>query len=413
MDPLKVKFRSIPNTPGVYLFYGSRRELLYVGKATSLKSRVRSYFVGAKSSRPIEQMMHEVKEVSWEQTESVLEAVIVEANYIRKRKPRYNVLGRDDRSWNYITISKDDFPIVSTIRQHELEAIKDPKKKFKHFFGPYPGINTKATMKILRNLFYFSECVKKKRKRPCLYFEMGKCLGVCAGKITPEEYRKKVIRPLVTFLRGKKKQVIKDLERGMKVASKDEAFEEAARLRNQIRALKRIHDVALLNKSFFKNQLSGSRRSELVERIEGYDISNLGKTGKVGSMVVFTYGMPDKKEYRKFKIRAVEGQSDVDCLEEVLLRRLKHNEWRLPDVYLIDGGKPQVNRVKKVLKNVGIHRPVVGIAKGQKRAKNEFIVGSRDANIIKWIESNKSLLIQVRDEAHRFAIAYQRKLRRI
>ena len=195
----------------------------------------------------------------------------------------------------------------------------------------------------------------------------------------------------------------------MKEAAKAEEFEEAARLRNQISSLERIHDIALLNKSFFKEQ--GTNGKEQVSRIEGYDISNLGSTGKVGSMVVFDSAGPVKSEYRKFKIKSVVGQSDVDCLEEVLVRRFKHPEWQKPGVLMIDGGKPQVHRAREVLRRFGLDIPLVGIAKGPTRKKVEFIFGSRERWFIKWVDANKELLVQVRDEAHRFAVQYQRKTR--
>jgi excinuclease ABC subunit C len=202
------------------------------------------------------------------------------------------------------------------------------------------------------------------------------------------------------------------LKRRMKKASKEHDFEEAARLRDQINKLQRIHDIALLNKSFISD--ISEKKDTNRNRIEGYDISNLGATGKVGSMVVAEYGEQKKSDYRKFKIKTVKGQSDVDCLDEVIRRRLKHSEWPFPALFLIDGGKPQVNRVVRILKEKGIAIPVVGIAKGKERKKNEFIVGEGvGAKKIHWIERHKVLLTQVRDEAHRFAISYQRKLRKI
>lgn len=446
---LQDTLKKLPDTPGIYLFYSQKKELVYVGKATSLRNRVRSYFVGKKHSRPIEQMIHEVVDIKWKESESVLEAIILEANYIKKYKPKYNVLGRDDKSWNYIVITKDEYPAVSTIRQHEyqkkgLGAGNRELGEYKYVFGPYPGLNTKATMKLLRRMFYISDCQKKWRSRkkggdsrvrgndvskPCLYRQMGLCLGVCTQEISPTEYKKKVIKPLVSFLKGGKKLLISTLNRRMKEASKQQEYEEAARLRNQIASLERIHDVALLNKSFFDNkQLAISNKQ--ISRIEGYDISNLGSTGKVGSMVVFDTGGPVKSEYRKFKIKFVQGQSDVDCLEEVLVRRFrrssifegagrdllvqsvaKKEKWPLPDVLLIDGGRPQVHRAKEVVRRFGLEIPIIGIAKGAARKKNEFVFGSRERWFIKWVNENQNLLIQVRDEAHRFALSYQRKLR--
>ncbi|MBI2436975.1 MAG: GIY-YIG nuclease family protein [Candidatus Magasanikbacteria bacterium] len=454
---LVIEIKQFPDGPGIYLFYDIKKELIYVGKATSLRNRVGSYFRGTRTSRPIEQMIHEVVDIKIKQTDSVLEALILEGSYIKKYQPKYNIDWKDDKSWNYIGITTDLYPRVITLRQHELSGLDEKQIKqnisqrltslwlgqIKQLYGPYPGMKTKETMRLLQKLFFISTC-KPNSKRECLYQQMGQCLGVCTGEISPTDYRQKVVRPLTMFLRGNKKGVIKDLEQKMKEASKMHEFEEAARLRNQIEGLWRIHDIALLNNSFFDDFVdvyneNGRDRSRpvrtdfVVQRIEGYDISNFGITGKVGSMVVFDSFGPVKSQYRKFKIKTVEGQSDVDCLSEVLERRLRHvnialvgtgrdlsptsnakkDPWPLPDIFLIDGGKPQVNRAKQVLKKYNIGIPIVGIAKGPDRKKNEFIFRSMQKEFVLWVHTHQNLLIRVRDEAHRFAITYQKKLRKI
>ncbi|PIY93300.1 MAG: hypothetical protein COY69_02335 [Candidatus Magasanikbacteria bacterium CG_4_10_14_0_8_um_filter_32_14] len=417
------KVRQFPTEPGIYLFYNKNKELIYIGKATSLRNRVQSYFRGARSMRPIEQMMHEVVDIKIKETDSVLEAVILESNYIKKYLPKYNVEGKDDRSWNYVVISDDLFPRVYTVRQHELDQQNKQSKQnmqIKYLFGPYPELKTREMMRLLNRLFFISTCKpceSGKPCRPCMYYQIGQCLGVCTGEVSSHEYKSKVILPLVTFLRGGKKTLIKNLEIKMRRASKQEDFEEAGRLRNQISSLLKIHDVALLNSSFVEDSFKihpdfiGTRFK--ISRIEGYDISNLGTTGKVGSMVVFDDLEAQKKDYRKFKIRSVEGQSDVDCLKEVLERRLKHTEWTYPDVFLIDGGKPQVNAAMQILHKNNIKIPLVGIAKGPERKRNDFIFGVKDREFIKFVNDNQDLLIKVRDEAHRFAITFQRSLRKL
>jgi excinuclease ABC subunit C len=403
----------LPSKPGIYLFYNTQKELIYVGKATALKSRVRSYFLGKRTPRPIEEMIHEVVDIKYKQTDSVLEAVILESVYIKKYLPKYNVIGKDDKSWNYIVVSKELYPHVSTLREHDVKLLKlkNPRalKQFKYFFGPYPGLNTKAAMKLLRRIFHFSTC-KPLQGKPCLYRQMGQCLGVCTGEISAFDYVKKVIRPLALFLQGHKKKVIKEFEKRMKAASKVEDFEEAALLRDQLKALYRIHDVALLNDSFFKDLITDVQG---ITRIEGYDISNLGSTDKVGSMVVFNMSGPLKSEYRKFNIKSVVGQSDVDSLAEVMERRLKHSEWPLPQLFLIDGGRGQVNKIKAVLEARKVTIPVVGIAKGPERKRNDFILGSKNQNFIEWVSKHQDILIKVRDEAHRFAITFNRSKRKI
>lgn len=416
---LQKRLAELPDQPGIYLYYNASKELIYIGKATSLKNRVKSYFKGKRTPRPIEEMIHEVVEMDWKMTESALEAVILEAAYIKKFLPKYNVLGKDGKSWNYILITKDVYPRVITMRQHDLALLKknDPQavKQFSKTFGPYPGLNTQAAMKLLRRMFHFSTC-EPKSARPCLYYEMGLCFGVCIGEISATAYKQRVINPLSWFLSGKKKQVIKNFEIRMNKAAHDEQYEEAALIRNQLKDLHRIHDVTLINKSFFEDEVletDGFLGGQDSIRIEGYDISNLGASDKVGSMVVFDRSGPIKSQYRKFTIKTVVGQSDVDSLAEVLERRLKHDDWPKPDVILLDGGPPQVNRIKKVFEARGVTIPFVGIAKGAERKRNDFILGTKTAEFIVWVAAHQSLLIKVRDEAHRFAITFNRSKRKI
>jgi excinuclease ABC subunit C len=414
MEDLLKKSKSLPDLPGVYLFYSIQNELVYVGRATSLKSRVGSYFRGKKTPRPIEEMIHEVVKIKHEVTESVLESVILEAHYIKQFQPKYNVLGKDSKSWNYIVITKDSYPKIQTMREHELIGLTkegiDLEKKYYKIFGPYPGLNMGAAQKILRRLFRYSTC-EPNQKRPCLYYEMGQCLGVCAGTISAGEYKKHVIRPLVMFLSGKKKTVIKDFEKQMKAKAKAEQFEDASRFRDQIHSLQHIHDITIIDKSWFEYEQFKVDKS--VRRIEGYDISNLGPTGMVGSMVVFENGEPKKSAYRKFNIKTVAGQSDVDCLAEVVSRRLKHTEWPMPEVLLVDGGRPQINRIKNVFNNLNTKINLLGIAKGSERKRNDIILGSTNPAFIRWASEHRGLLIRVRDEAHRFAINFQRSKRKI
>ncbi|HRY63440.1 MAG TPA: GIY-YIG nuclease family protein [Patescibacteria group bacterium] len=468
MPTITKQLKSLPNSPGIYLFYNSRRELIYVGKATSLKNRVKSYFTGnQKSFRPIESMIDEVIKIKTIKTDSVLEAIILEGQYIKKFRPKYNVDWKDDKSWNYLAITNDQFPRLIAIRQHEISVIpakagiqtkkqkeknwipgsrrptktrrgSSPEDDRKKLFGPYPRLNTRETLKLLHKLFYLSRCSPPfltkegagggKKSKPCFDYQLGQCLGVCTGEITPKDYKTKVVKPLTEFLKGHKKILLTNLKKQMLLASKQENFEEAGRLRNQIKSLQHVQDVTLLNKDLFNNSYQPTALPTYrSNRIEAYDISNLGSTGKVGSMVVFNQSGPVKSEYRKFKIKTISGQSDVDCLKEIITRRFNNN-WPLPDLILVDGGVPQVNAIKNILQNVGAQNlvpvgtrrgafspniPVIGLAKGPTRHKNEFIFDRSNKKIADFIQANEILLIQARDEAHRFAITYQKKLRKI
>ncbi len=375
----------IPKESGIYLFY-IKGNLVYIGKATSLRSRVKSY-LNPKTNRPIEIMINGVDEVKWKVTDSVLEAIILESNYIKEFKPKYNVKEKDDRSWSYLVLTKGDFPKLEAVRERNLDS-----KKYKYIFGPYVGVNISEVSKLLHKIFFVSRC-NPNSKRPCFDYHLGKCLGVCTNEIDKKDYTDIVIKPLVLFLKGKKKRLVSELEKKMKQASLKENYEEAKRLRNQISFLKRIVDFSL---TFSKKEI------RVEKRIEGYDISNLGDEIMVGSMVVFDGEKPTKGEYKKFRVKR-KGQSDVDSLKEVVSRRLKHKEWKLPDLVLVDGGKPQVNAIQPLFSV-----PVVGIAKGKKRDKNEIIYSGKDD----WVYQNTDILISVRDEAHRFAITYQRNLKR-
>jgi len=405
--------KNIPTTPGIYLFYNVKKELIYVGKATSLKDRVKSYFSKQKSPRPIETFISEVSDIKWIITPSVLEAIILEANYIKKCKPKYNVLGKDDKSWNYLALTKTEFPSLVAIRQHDYKQLTTTdKKKYLKIFGPFPGLNTTAALKILRKLFNYSTCTPNDKKA-CFYYQLELCLGVCVGEITAKEYKTKVIRPLILFFDGKRTQLISTLQKQMGIAAKQENFEEAQRLRDQISNLKKIQDITLINKNFFNDTAAlDLSKHDIINHIEGYDISNLGATDVVGSLVTFIDGQPHKNKYREFKIHSFQGQSDVDALKEIMTRRLKHSEWTLPKLFLVDGGKPQINAIKSILEQSKITIPVIGIAKGAKRKNNNILI-PRDKKIAFWVANNKKLLIQVRDEAHRFAIKYNRELRKI
>ncbi|MFB6225818.1 MAG: GIY-YIG nuclease family protein [Candidatus Paceibacteria bacterium] len=429
MDTTEKQLKDLPNSPGIYIFKNSEGEIIYVGKASTLSKRVKSYFQDQNKKektarevfRPIEEMIEKVEDIKYKETDSALEAIILEGEYIKKYQPKYNVMGKDNKSWVFLVITNDKYPTLDYIRQHQYQQLTEEEKeeRFSEVFGPYPKLNTKATLKILRKLFNYSTCQTKERNysedKPCLYYQMGECLGVCTGEISPEKYKEKVIEPLKQFLSGGKEELIEELKQKMEQESKQKNFEEAARVRDQIKALNRIHDVALLNKSFIEDSMSINRLD--INRVEGYDISNLGKTDKVGSLAVFEDGEARKDQYRKFKIKSVEGQSDLDCLREVIERRAKYIGEETdfsesdPDLILVDGGKAQVNVVREALKEKNLEIPVCGIAKGPDRDKNRLIVEGLEPKLIKWVENHKQTLIELRDEAHRFALKYQKKLR--
>jgi excinuclease ABC subunit C len=239
-----------------------------------------------------------------------------------------------------------------------------------------------------------------KESKPCFNYQIGLCPGTCIGAADPAEYRK-TIANLKLFFAGKKKRVIAALEREMKAASAALEFEKAEKSRRRLFALQHIQDVALIADDKFQIPNAKFRRPF---RIEGYDISNIGGDHAVGSMAVFEGERPAKDEYRRFAIRTVIGSNDTAMFQEVLTRRFDHAEWKFPDLILVDGGVPQVNAVRRVLRERRLRIPVMGLAKGPERKRNDLI-GIVPPGF------SKETLIRLRDEAHRFAVAYHRRMR--
>lgn len=422
-------YKNLPDSPGVYIFKDSRGRILYVGKAGNLKRRVSSYFQRPHDSR-LENLVGKIKKIDYRETDTALEALILEAELIKKYKPPFNVREKDDKSFLYVEITNEKFPRVLLVRGKEATSDKQQATKL---FGPFTSAsNIREALKILRKIFPWSthkynandtktniRMMRKKLEnkhsrhshtfvdshypgasRPCFDYEIGLCPGTCVGAITRKDYLKN-IKDLKLFFGGEKGKILRNLEKEMAAASKNLEFEKAVKLRRQLFALQHIQDTALISDDQFENWKLEIGNS--AQRIEGYDVSNISGTSAVGSMVVFRGSEPDKNEYRKFRIRTITQSDDVGMLREVLRRRF-YNDWPLPDLILIDGGRGQVNAAKKVFEEFSLKIPVVGIAKGAKRKKNEFI-GKIPAGM------EKKTLVNVRNEAHRFAIGYHKKLR--
>ncbi len=391
-----MKYDNFPTTPGVYLMKDKHGVLLYVGKAANLKRRVGSYFNRSHEMR-IESMVSQIHSIEYRKTESVLEALILEAELIKKHQPPFNVREKDDRSFLYVEITNEDFPRVLLVR--------GKSSIFGERFGPFVSAHDiREATRILRRIFPWNIHTQEKigkGKRSCFDYQIGLCPGTCIGALSQKEY-KKTIGHLVLFFKGKKKRIVTELEKEMAQVSNALDFEKAIKLKRQLFSLRHIQDTALVSDSSISVPDSRFQILDFV-RIEGYDISNISGTSAVGSMAVFINGKPKKDEYRKFRIKTVAGANDVAMLEEVLRRRFTHS-WQQPNIILIDGGLPQVHRAEKVLRDFKIKIPVVGIAKGPDRKKNEFI-GDTSGH-------NEGILIKVRDEAHRFAITYHKVVRK-
>lgn len=412
MIKTSVPYKKFPETPGVYIMKDVAGRVLYVGKAGNLRRRVSSYFERPHDVR-IQTLVSKIAAIDFEQKDTALEALIREAELIKKITPPFNVREKDDKSFLYFEITREKFPRVLLVRGTGVTASHDGVVTERKRYGPFTSASSaREALHILRRIFPWSTHDPDeigKMKRPCFNYEIGLCPGTCVGAITHEDYIKNIER-LRLFFEGKKERVVKALEKEMKSASKHQEFEKAQSLKRQMFALKHIQDTALISDN---DALMAPRAAlKIGYRIEGYDISNISGTSAVGSMVVFVDGAPDKNEYRKFKIRTIFQPNDVGMLKEVLERRFAHaapgtkNPWPMPDLVLIDGGLAQVNTARRVLLRGGIKAPILGIAKGPRRDRNDII-----GLIPKGVQ--KATLIKVRDEAHRFAIAYHKVLRRV
>ena len=544
---LKKRANKLPSLPGVYLMKKKGDQILYIGKAKSLKSRVISYFNNLSTSLKTEFLIGQTENIDYILTENEVEAFLLEAVLIKKHKPRYNIRLKDDKSYPYIRFSAEDkFP-----RFYFERSVKKSKDIY---FGPYTeGFTVRTLLDFLNQNFHLRDCSDsnfKNRKRPCLTFDMGICPAPCVKKINQKEYKKNCQKAL-SFLKGRSKSLVKQLQTEMKQASKELKFEWAGQLRDHLLAIERIElsqviyqkndkdkDVVVLQSfeqgflieilhfrkgrlignrfQFFKNRLAQeetllsflnqyysenlipeelivklpvrasklkvlekvlsrqkksvckvfykltpednllvkraeinalnhltseiSKAEDIQEllkeiqkklhlpkppiRIECYDISHWQGRESVGSGVVFEEGRPLKKDYRLYNLKTVSDGDDYQALKEVLSRRLKHKEYKKPDLILIDGGKGQLKAVKKILTDLGKKDwPLASLAKDRVKEKGSYGPQTKSTgerfylpgrkNPVTFSSRSKALkiLLHLRDESHRFAISSHRKKR--
>lgn len=402
---IRIKGDRLPDSPGVYLMKDAAGQVMYVGKAVSLKRRVSSYFERPHDQRKSD-MIGRICEIDYIQTPTAIEALILEANLIKHFWPRFNVLEKDNKSFLYLVITREEFPKPLLVRGQDLD--ERARKTYKVIFGPYTNAGSlRAALEILRKIFPWSTC-KPGQKRPCFYVHLRQCPGVCVNAIDRKTYGE-IIRDFISFFSGHKEKIIRAYRRNMKAAAKARRFEEAASLRDKIHALEHIQDVAVIKRDH--ESVGVEFPVNLFGRIEGYDVSNISGTSSVASMIVFENGAPNKTEYRKFRIKTIRGANDVASLREVLTRRFRRESWRRPDLILIDGGLAQVHAAESVIRKLDLPLPVVGIAKGSERKRNDLICSAGHQELCELCAPYLDLLIRVRDEAHRFAISYHRNLR--
>lgn len=400
------KIKNLPDSPGVYSFLDKDKKVLYIGKATSLRDRVKSYFnddVIKTRGRRIVDMISLSCDIDYTATASVLEALILESKLIKEFAPKYNSKDKDNKSFNYVIVTKEKYPIVKVIRERNLEKTLS-KKDIKYSWGPFTsGSSLQIALKIIRKIFPFRDekCVLGKNK-PCFNYQIGLCPGTCIGAINEREY-KETIKHIKLFFDGKKKELIKNLEKDMNLAVKELNFEKAQKIKKTIFSLDHIQDISLIRK---EDDFYSDNDNDI--RIESYDIAHLSGQNTVGVMVALENGLLKKTDYRKFKIKGSDAEiNDPKNLEEVLDRRFSHTEWTTPNIVVVDGNEIQMNVAKKVLQKNNIKDVEIVAVTKDSRHKPQYLSGNKEI-----INNYTDQILLANSEAHRFAIAYHRHLRK-
>jgi excinuclease ABC subunit C len=392
-----LKSAHLPDNPGVYYFIDPKGEILYIGRATSLRDRVRSYFADdlfATRGQLLVDMMSRAFKIEYKETDSVLEAIILEAFEIKKHKPYYNTQEKDDKSWNWVIITDEEFPRVFLERERNLIMGVDYEIKKK--FGPYTdGMLLREALKIVRKIFPFRDAKANITYNESFYQSIGLSPSVNSPEAKKEYHR--TIRNITLFFEGKKSELLQTLEREMKEHAKKQEFERADRIKKTIYALMHIQDVALI-----KPEHIPVRKGY---RVEAYDIAHMSGKSVVGVMTAVVDGELEKNAYRKFKI-IVQKNDDVGNLREVLLRRLNHPEWDFPNLIVIDGGLGQKNAAEQLLAEVNLNIPIVSVVKDARHKPSHFLGDE------KLIALHNKAILKANAEAHRFAIAYHKNLRK-
>ena len=413
-DRQREKLKTLPLEPGVYFHRDAKGKIIYIGKAANLKNRVMSYFRTQKD-RDIKTrlLVSDIVSTDWITVGNEVEALFLESELIKRYKPMYNIDLRDDKNWNYVRVSADEFPVIGYVRR--------PADDKARYYGPYTdGGALKRAMLMLRKVFPYVTHARWP-KRGCLQYHLGLCPGPEEGAVSARDYRR-TVRRLEMYLRGEQTKLMAQIERDMTRAAAGMRFEDAARLRNQLRDLKSFArqkvfgDVEAFDLTLDAALTGLAERLELPQpprRIEGYDISHLAGTDNVASMVVFTDGLPHRDMYRKFKLR-VPGNDDFAHMREVMRRRFSGanlRDWPLPDLILIDGGRGQLEAAQGVLRELGVTVPSIGLAKRLEEIIQQPEPGRFTSILLPHSSHVIQLLQRVRDEAHRFAVTYQTVLR--
>jgi excinuclease ABC subunit C len=425
--PPAEKVKQFPTTPGVYLMKDAQGRVVYIGKAKNLRNRAAHYFTqAAAEDRRTADLVRVIADIDYLAAESEVDALLLEARLIKDIQPRFNVDLKDNKSFPYLQIRyREDFPRV--------EFTRTPRRRGVKLYGPFTSAKSlRAAIQVLQRIFKFRTCsldIKADDQRwrwfrPCILHNIRQCTAPCNFRVTREEYRKQ-IRALRLVLAGKKAKLIAEMEHEMQEASQALQFEKAARLRDDIQALRSLSLRGEVDKDVQpevfqidpKKGLAGLRKVLGLEKtprvIEGVDIAHLGGQETVASLVRFIDGLPFKPGYRRYRIQSVEGVDDFASIREVVsrrFRRLTQEEEVFPDILLIDGGKGQLNAALEAFRVLGIEPPcLISLAK---REEEVYRPGEAEPLHLSRHGAALRLLQYVRDEAHRFAQHYHHILRR-
>lgn len=414
-EALKAKLKTLPSAPGVYFHKNAAGEVIYVGKAAVLKNRVRQYFQNTEKDPKTTALVAEIEMTDWLVVDTEMDALFLESEMIKRYMPKWNILLRDDKTVSYVRIDmKSEVPYVTLTRNPEGDDAE--------YIGPFYAKKTvNDALRILRKVFPYY--IKPYDGKKTLDTDLGLNPGIEIGKTTAKEY-KKDLRKLIKYLEGGRKTLLTEIEKEMKYAAAEGKYEEAAKLRNQLFGLQGLRKkIVFSDKEFMDISQDEALKQlkdmlglpEVPKRIEGYDISHQSGQDVVGSMVVFVNGASDRAEYRKFKLRN-QKNDDTGNLREVLERRLKHDEWEMPNLIILDGGAGQIGAVLDICREKKI--PVIGRNKSGDHARNaDVVIVIPNENGFDEVEINPEshvakLIARIDEESHRFAITYHRLLKR-
>ncbi|HPP11421.1 MAG TPA: excinuclease ABC subunit UvrC [bacterium] len=411
---LKEKLRKLPRRPGVYLLKDSGGAVLYVGKATSLQERVRSHFRSGYAGKEL-LLTGRVKDVEVIPVANPSEALLLENQLIKKYQPRYNTNLKDGKSYPLVKITHDRFPALRIVREERSDRAS--------YYGPFTSVeNLRRLVRFLRVYYPVRTCSNHTlvRGRPCTQYHLKRCCAPCAGFVSEEEYRS-IVGGVKAFFSGRYEQFQEVLKRQLRVAVRQLNFEEAQKLKERLELLQDIvrkfpgrpeTELVAYGQENVLQQLAECLRLETVPGVvEGYDVSFWRPGLATGSKVTFRGGLPDKKEYRHFHLQRVSGIDDYRMLQEILERRFTGSgkDRDYPDLILVDGGKGQLTAAEQVLERLKVNIPVVALAKENEEI---YLPGQRAPLRLSLSSPVLQFLQRVRNEAHRFALNYARKLLR-